>query len=207
MHVISCLGFDRASIASALLCGALVAGHPADGHADAFVPEESQNEGNFLKASGLIQTANLPLVPDLAVYENFMMYVGSEDDRIQKEIQGRAAHVDGRTNFSEAIGINKQEEQDILVILLDAYHRREEIQKQRIAVMHEGDIAAARSDQLGVLTAQAKEAALIKARASIYTDMWTELKSHLADATLRKLDTYVNREFTDDALWYDHRHP
>ena len=63
--------------------------------------------------------------------------------------------------------------------------------------MNEGGLAAGRDDLMGVAAAQAKEAKLIRERSRVLNDMWTALKADLGDESLRKLDSYVNREFAD----------
>jgi hypothetical protein len=207
--VITCLGNVRTSIAAACLCGVLVASHSVQGHAAGVAPLQPQSAVLSPKTAGvgLTPTASLPLVPDLVLYESFMEYVGAEDDRIQKQIRQEAARIEIRTNYSDAIGINKDEERVILAILIDAYHRREEIQKQKNLAMREGGIALVRQDQQGVLSAQVREAELIKARGRIYIDMWAELKKQVADGSLRKLDAYINREFTESGPYFNHRQP
>jgi hypothetical protein len=144
------------------------------------------------------ESVRQPLVPHLALYLNFLEYVGAEDDRIRKEMREGATHGEKRTNYSDAIGVDKDDEETILSILLEAYRGREEIQKQRSAVENESGFAAARGDQQGVAAAQAKEAELVRARARILSDMWAQLKRQLGDDSLRKLDAYVNREFSEE---------
>jgi hypothetical protein len=142
-------------------------------------------------------SAKQPVMPHLALYLNFMEFVGTEDDRIQKEMRQSSAETEKRTDYGHVIGLNKDEEELVLVILLEAYHQRDDIQKQRNAAMKEGGLAAGRDDQAGVAAAQAKEAELIRARSRVLNDMWAALKANLGDDSLRKLDTYVNREFAD----------
>jgi hypothetical protein len=137
------------------------------------------------------------VVPHLALYLNLMESVGAEDDRIQKEMRQSAAQPEKRTDYGQEIGINKDEEELVLAILLEAYHQREDLQKQKDAAVSEGGLAAGRDDLAGVAAAQAKEAELIRARSRVLNDMWAALKANLGDESLRKLDAYVNREFAE----------
>ena len=184
------------SVGAALLFGALAASRPSDGYASVSV--QSRIVYRAQCNSGLIQTSNPPLVPDLVLYENLMDYVGAEDDRIEHEIDGEAARIENRTDYSAAIGISKDDEQALLSILINAYHRREEIQKQKNKAAHDGAVAAQRDDRPAALAAQTREAQLIRAQGRVDIDLWTTLKDQLSDASLRKIDAYVNREFTDD---------
>jgi hypothetical protein len=138
------------------------------------------------------------VVPHLALYLNLMESVGAEDDRIQKEMRQSAAQPEKRTDYGQEIGINKDEEELVLAILLEAYHQREDLQKQKDAAVNEGGLAAGRDDLAGVAAAQAREAELIRARSRVLNDMWAALKANLGDESLRKLDAYVNREFSEE---------
>ena len=185
------------SIGAVLLLGALATSPSAHGDASVFFAQQSsihRAQGN----SGLIQTSNPPLVPDLVLYENLMDYVGAENDRIQREIDGEAARIENRTDYCAVIGISKDDEQTLLSILINAFHRREEIQKQKNKAAHDGAVAAARDDEPAALAAQTREAQFIRAQGRVDIDLWTTLKDQLSDASLRKIDAYVNREFTDD---------
>jgi hypothetical protein len=150
------------------------------------------------KTSGIDGTLwKQSVAPHLALYLNFMESVGAEDDRIQKEMRQSAAQAPKRTDYGQVIGINKDEEELVLVILLQAYHQREDLLKQKDAAVNEGSLAAGRDDLAGVAAARSKEAELIRARSRVLNDMWAALKADLGDESLRKLDAYVNREFAE----------
>jgi hypothetical protein len=66
-----------------------------------------------------------PLVHFLAFYQIFLDHVAWEDDQ-QRSPRKSQINFDGPIDYSAAIGIGKDEEQTMLAICLDAYHRRTE---------------------------------------------------------------------------------
>lgn len=193
----------RTAVAACLcvsLCGLLASGSARAWAARSEMTSQGRNvdPDPREKTSGIDGTPwKQSVVPHLALYLNFMESVGAEDDRIQKEMRQSAAQAEKRTDYGQEIGINKGEEELVLVILLEAYHQRDDLQKQKDAAVNEGGLAAGRDDQAGVAAAQAREAELIRARSRVLNDMWAALKANLGDESLRKLDAYVNREFAD----------
>jgi hypothetical protein len=150
-----------------------------------------------------LDIAGQPFVPNLNGYDQFIHNLGKEDDRIQKETQGGVAQSVSRRDFSSAIGFGKSDEQIMLAIVLDCYHREKAKDDQLLAeeirlrhVFNNEEVVALR-DNPGTL--QEREKTYIQESEStrrekyaILRETWNRLKNDLGDESFKKLDKYVN---------------
>lgn len=130
---------------------------------------------------------------NLQNYLNFMTWVGEEDDRIQKGTGQGTPKID----YASAIGISKDEGDAVVAVLLDAYHKRQENERQFIAninkrIQEEGfEHYSANPDSSGEQKAIANDEVLHKT--------YAKLKEILGKPDFAKLDAYVGREFITEA--------
>src|SRR5208337_3323487 len=109
----SCLRPAHLILAAACVCQALTASQFAHSQAAPAAAQQAQN------------AQHMP--GNLLIYEGLVQAVGKEDDRIQSEMQAGKAQVAPRTDYAAAIGIDSDQEQALLTILLDAYRKGKEM--------------------------------------------------------------------------------
>jgi hypothetical protein len=118
--------------------------------------------------------------------------VGKEDDRIQRETQEGEQQISPRIDYASAIGISKDEEQAMLAILLDAYHRREGNEKQNEERKNKLLVEEGYTEYFAH---PPSDAAADLANWAILNETYVKLKETLGQKDFEKLDAYVSREF------------
>ena len=77
-----------------------------------------------------------PQLAGRGAFNSFFYGVGTEDDRIQQEIQEGKENIAARTNYSKQMDIREDEEKVLHTIALDAYHRLTENSEQLSEARH-----------------------------------------------------------------------
>jgi len=66
-----------------------------------------------------------PFAPNLSSYGDFIEVLGDEDEHIQSDIQHHKAQILQRRDYATALDISKGEEQTMLAIFIEAFHKGE----------------------------------------------------------------------------------
>jgi hypothetical protein len=129
-----------------------------------------------------------PVALNIACYENFLDWVGKENDHPQPGVP--------KIDYASAIGISKGREQAMLAILLNAYHKRTNNRRQAESAEHK------LAEEEGAAEYFAHPPHLygdmIAANRIILNDTYLKLKKVLGKDDFKKLDRYVSREFARD---------
>jgi hypothetical protein len=144
-----------------------------------------------------------PIVPDIALYDDFLRNLGQEDDRIQKETQAGGAQSAGRRDFSSAIGFGKTDEQVMLAIVLDCYHQEKAKDDQldadeiKVHISSEEFLIKSTQEEREAAYEEREKAYLQeveptrRAKYAILRETWNKLKNDLGEESFKKLDKYV----------------
>lgn len=146
-------------------------------------------------AGSTSRRAAAQLPTDFYLYERFFQWVGAEDDRIQKETQeGKSAIAPG-IDYGSAIGISEDRAQRMVALIVDAHHREASIDQaaSEVDAKHEEDTS---SDQ-GKLRPKKSVEEREQAKWHIFQNTFASIKQDLGSESFGKLDSYLQKEFTD----------
>jgi hypothetical protein len=141
-----------------------------------------------------------PAPLDFSMYEFFFEIVGQEDDHIKADIREGKAQVTPRQDYAAAIGISKDEEQTMLVIVADLHNRLYNLEQQhdqeRLKLLDQYDHDEA------VKLAHEGEIAFQKKRNAILMATVTKLKIQLGEESFAKLTEYLRSgKFNGSYVW------
>jgi hypothetical protein len=117
-------------------------------------------------------------------YTLFIEIIGRQDIQGQNSSQQDKGSVPKKANYAEIIGIREDEEQAMRTILMDAFYRVRENDRQFSALNEEAH--RANDVELG-----AKRDALGKLRSKIYDDAISKLRQELGEESFTKVDAYL----------------
>jgi hypothetical protein len=141
-----------------------------------------------------------PAPLDVTLYDFFFEIVGQEDDHIKADIREGKAQVTPRQDYAAAIGISKDEEQTMLIIVADLHNRLYNLEQQhdqeRLKLLDQYDHDEA------VKLAHEGEIAFQKKRNAILMATVTKLKTQLGEESFAKLTEYLRSgKFNGSYVW------
>jgi hypothetical protein len=132
--------------------------------------------------------------------DEFIQYVGKEDERIQKETEQGKTQIVGRSDYAKALRFNPDEEQLLLSTLLEAYRKDKEVDKRL------GCDALVRRDEFNRLYGVEQTTQMVKdqeiecpkEKLPIAQEAAVKLRDQLEPDSLRRFDRWVS-----NGLWME----
>jgi hypothetical protein len=183
-------------VTAACLLRALGASAQDQATSDAASPRPAtQNTEQTIIAGGNVYKVETKTIQptEFTIFADFIDRLGTEDLQIKAATEQGGKLIGTRTNYSRLMNIREDEEQDMWNIILDAFYRVGENDRQFELAVHEAQDASFESDPNRSHELETRKAALSQERPKIYQEAIVKLNQVLGAEAFNKLNAYVFR--------------